>query len=275
MTSQDRNEARWFDEDCRHQPAERVDAGKQTASHGAAGSPIVRRSVAVRGLRGSTALIRALLSRCSRRNRGIVRKEEIARYLPEDPVVLEAGAHIGVDTREMSALWPRGAIHAFEPIPAIFERLVANTRRLPNVRCYPLALGDRNGRARMYVSGGGSDGASSLLAPKEHLTEHPDVTFEGTIEVQTVTIDDWARDHGIERVDLLWLDMQGYELAAMRAGERVLSSVRAIYTEVSLREVYEAAPLYAEVRTWLESRGFRAACEALPWRDMGNVLFVR
>lgn len=206
---------------------------------------------------------------------GIIPKQLIQRYLPEGPVVIEAGAHIGVDTTEMSILWPNGVIYAFEPIPEIFGRLKANTRKMKNVHCFPLALSDTTGTLKMFVSSGTSDGSSSLLAPKEHLVEHPDVLFQTTTQVQSTTLDDWIAVYRVARVDFLWLDVQGAELSVLKASPRILRSVRAIYTEVSLKEVYEGVPLYPELRGWLEEQGFRVERQELPWPDMGNVLFVR
>ena len=206
---------------------------------------------------------------------GIIPKTFLMGYLHANPVIVEAGAHIGLDTEEMSRLWPKGVIHAFEPVPELYEKLEQRTGHLRNVVRYPLAVADRSGRSKMFVSSGASDGSSSLLTPKEHLDEHPDVRFDQAIEVRTITLDDWARQQGINHVDLLWLDMQGAELAAMMAAPHVLRTVKAIHLEVSLKEVYEGGPLYPEVRRWLEAQGFRVEREALPWPDMGNVLFTR
>jgi hypothetical protein len=89
------------------------------------------------------------------------------------------------------------------------------------------------------------------------------------------TLDAWAAQNHVRRVDFLWLDMQGYELEALKSGVDLLQSVRGIQVEVSLKEVYEMAPLYPEVRQWIEEKGFRVEREALPWPDMGNVLFIR
>lgn len=207
--------------------------------------------------------------------KGIISKETIKRYLPVSPVIVEAGAHVGFDTLEMSTLWPQASIHAFEPIPSIYAQLVANTRDRANITCHPLALGATTGHASMFVSTGGSDGSSSLLRPAEHLVDHPDVKFESEIEVETVTIDDWARRAGIARIDFLWLDLQGYELAALAAGSDLLREVSVIHTEVNLKTTYEKAPHYSELRFWLEQRNFRVVKEAVPWADGGNVLFVR
>jgi 2-O-methyltransferase len=66
----------------------------------------------------------------------------------------------------------------------------------------------------MYVSRGGDVGrSSSVLAPEEHLTVFPDIPFDEIVEVEMTTIAAWAEREGIQRVDGMWLDMQGYELA--------------------------------------------------------------
>jgi len=211
----------------------------------------------------------------TKKKKGIISKKYIARFIPPNPVIIEAGAHVGMDTLEMAQLWPGGEIHAFEPIPELFERLFEKTRNFNNVHCYKLALSNFTGRSKMYVSSGASNSSSSLLFPKDHLIVHPDVQFKETIDVDVTTIDDFLLRKRIKRVDFLWLDIQGSELAAMKASPRALMSVCAIHTEVSLKEVYENVPLYEETRTWLNDNGFRVVIEALPWSDMGNVLFVR
>ena len=204
-----------------------------------------------------------------------VPKSHITRFLPSNPIIVEAGAHNGSDTIEMSKTWPEGTVYAFEPIPEIFDRLVRRTRGLNNVHLFPLALSDKTGTANIFVSSGPSDGSSSLMAPKEHVLVHPDVHFKKTIVIRTITLDVWAKENGIERVDFLWLDMQGYELAMLKASSRILQTVRVIHTEVSLKELYEGVPLYSEVRKWLDERGFRVEREELLWADSGDVLFVR
>jgi FkbM family methyltransferase len=206
---------------------------------------------------------------------GTISKDLFRAFLPSDPVIVEAGAHIGTDTLEMSRLWPKGHIHAFEPLPDLYRSLVARAGRRPNVTCYPLALGDRVGTAGMFVSGGASNGSSSLLKPTGHLQEHPDVSFGQTTPVSVTTLDAWATSNGIQRTDLLWLDMQGGELRALEAAPRLLATARLVYMEVSLVELYAGGPLYPEVRQWMERRGFRVLYEALPWPDGGNVLFGR
>jgi FkbM family methyltransferase len=147
-----------------------------------------------------------------------VPKGLIARYLPAAPVIVEAGAHRGVDTVELSEQFPDGIVHAFEPVPAIHAALCERTASRANVRTYQQALARTTGTSQLYVSGGASDQSSSLRRPKTHLRELPDVAFGEAIEVLTTSIDDWAAQHGVDRVDFLWLDLQGTELDALRGG---------------------------------------------------------
>ncbi len=207
--------------------------------------------------------------------KGIVPKEIISQYLPKNPVIVEAGAHIGLDTEELARYYPEGKIYAFEPVPDLFLQLSERTRPYKNVYCFPFALSNQTGEAVMYISSGVSNGSSSLLPPKDHLADHPDVFFEKKIHVKCITLDEWAEINNVEKVDLLWLDMQGYELNALKASSAVLEKVLAVYTEVNLKEVYDGAPLYSELREWLELRKFKVEVEEIPWEDGGNVLFVR
>jgi FkbM family methyltransferase len=205
-----------------------------------------------------------------------INKNHIRRYLPQAPVIIDAGAHVGGDSIEMCRLFPGSVVHAFEPVPAIFERLKYNTRKFDRIHCYQLGLSNQTGVQELHVSSGASDGSSSFLQPKDHLTDHPDVFFEEDITVHAITLDDWAASANINHVDMLWLDMQGYELEVLKASTAILPTVKAIHMEVSLRSTYDGVPLYHELREWMAEQGFRVEVEALPvgW-DMGNVLFVR
>ena len=53
-------------------------------------------------------------------------RHSIKQFLPKNPVIVEAGAHIGRDTLKMHAIWPQATIHAFEPVPPLFKQLKKN-----------------------------------------------------------------------------------------------------------------------------------------------------
>jgi len=201
----------------------------------------------------------------------------VKSYLPENPIVVEAGAFDGNDTLLLSQFWPRGEIYSFEPIPQLFERLVQKTTYVPNVKCYSEALSDQSGFASFYVSYYFNllGASSSLLSPKEHLDLAPDVKFPQKIEVKTVTLDEWARKNGVKSVDFLWLDMQGFELNMLKAS-KIAKTAKIIYTEVELVEAYEGQYLYDDVCSWMQNNGFRLLGidfnEETDW--YGNAVFI-
>ncbi|MBS1773236.1 MAG: FkbM family methyltransferase [Bacteroidetes bacterium] len=205
-----------------------------------------------------------------------ISKHYIKKFLPANPVIIDCGSYDGGDSIE----WVKAAnaqMHAFEPVPRLYAQLIKNIAPYSkNIKCYTVALSNENGKAKFFVSEGKSDGSSSLLQPKEHLIDHPSVTFDESIEVDTMTLDSWAAKYNVPKVDMLWLDMQGFELHMLKASKVILDTVKVIHTEVSLKETYEGVGQYNELKDWLATKGFKVQLECIPdGYDMGNVLFVR
>lgn len=201
-------------------------------------------------------------------------------YLPTTPVILEAGAFDGYDSYQMSLYWPQGVIHAFEPIPELYKKLVRLKMPYNNVTFYPVALGDHIGKATMYLSTHTTDScenfaSSSLLEPKEHLTYAPYILFNDTIQVPLTTLDAWAEKHGVDHIDFMWLDMQGYELPALMSGLTLLATTRVIVLEVEFVEAYKGQYLFDDVKLFLEKHGFKFMGLVANYGWCGDALFVR
>lgn len=196
----------------------------------------------------------------------------LRKLLPENPIILEAGAQFGEDTQWMSDFWSEGIIHAFEPLPESFNQLqqIASTRN--NIKIYNVALSEKNGPAVFYVAGG----ASSLLPPTPSFNQdyfHADL--DNPIIVNCISLDDWAKNNKIDHIDFMWLDMEGNELKALNAGENILATVKVIYTEVNLQNFWQGTVLYQDLKKYLEQKGFTEI-----WKDIvphwhGNALFVK
>ncbi|HSX26856.1 MAG TPA: FkbM family methyltransferase [Chlamydiales bacterium] len=210
--------------------------------------------------------------------------QAVKKYLPTFPVIVNAGAFDGKDSGLMAHFWLGGHIHSFEPVTELYQILEGRAANFPNLSTYHVALGDHCGPQLIYLSKHASDLAhvsqsSSLYPPKEHLKWAPEIAFDRTEIVDVATLDQWAEAQGVERVDFLWLDMQGYELPMMKASPKILSRVSAIFTELEFVEAYEGQPLYQEVRQWLEDQGFALIGGTFDFHDndawFADGLFVR
>lgn len=207
---------------------------------------------------------------------GVIDKNYIAQYLPNDAIIVEAGAYNGNDTIEMAKLWSKSIIYAFEPMPYAYDLLKEKCKNQDNIHLSQAALSNKSGTQKFFLSSGASTGSSSLLPPDKAMnTFHSDISFSEFIDVKTFTLDDWAKSEKVSRVDFLWLDMQGMEPSMLKASPEILKTVKVIYTEVNLAPVYKGAILYPEYKKWLENEGFVLVREDLPWVDGGNALFVR
>lgn len=171
----------------------------------------------------------------------------------EHPLVIDGGANRGDTVAKLRARFPGATIHAFEPIPALAEGVrqrFADDERVV-VHCAALAAEDGLLPFRVLRA----DVTSSVLAPsalkRRYNGDAVDVVEE--LEVLALRLD------GIFQapIDVLKLDLQGFELEALRGlGERLVD-VRVILTEVELVPLYDGQPLFGDIDVALRQAGFR------------------
>jgi FkbM family methyltransferase len=139
-------------------------------------------------------------------------RELLRKTLFQGAVVVDAGANIGIYSQFLSrCVGPTGSVHSFEPAPDNFKRLSAATRGLSNVRLTQAVVGERSGECKLYVS-------DKLNV--DHRAYKADGDSRRAIPIQMVALDDYFKPG--QRVDLIKMDIQGYELHALRGAQRVL-----------------------------------------------------
>jgi len=172
---------------------------------------------------------------------------EIARLVGRpDPTIVEIGCNDGSDTLAFLEAMPMARVCCFEPDPRAILSFKRNLRsRLERVSLSEIAISDRNGTIAFHMSGSGPvmgegwDQSGSIRAPKNHLLEHPWVTFGKTITVKTRTLDSWCAEHAVTKIDFLWMDVQGAEGDVITGATEILKRTRFLYTEYSNNELYE------------------------------------
>lgn len=190
------------------------------------------------------------------------------KILPNNPVILEAGAHYGEHTKKMKNLWPQATMHTFEPLDSSFSRLLEIAKNEDNVFCYNYALSSYTGKTNFYINPG-NDGASSIGAPVDF---NKNEFLTTPIEVECTTISQWADEYEIKAIDFMWLDMEGHELKALMNAGVLLNSVKAIYTEIDFIKVRDGSCLYFDLKSFLEKNGFHEVWKR-SWGALGNPLF--
>jgi len=169
----------------------------------------------------------------------------------------------------MAIRWPNATIYGFEPHPLYFEKACKSLCEFSNITLYCQALSNACGLQKFYLAGPGS----SLLMPA--IAGFFPSEKDTLVIVPIITLDAWAEKNAIERVDFLWLALEGFELPVLQAAPVLLKSVRVIYIEVNLFDFWEGTTRYHELKSWLEQKKF---CEY--WKNIiddlhGNAIFVR
>jgi FkbM family methyltransferase len=169
--------------------------------------------------------------------------------------IVDVGANRGQFTLFALHTFPEAKIVSLEPLAApaaCFRRVFAKERR---VALHHAALGPETGQSTMHVSR--HDDSSSLLP----ITAKQRQLFRGTGEVRTETVrtgplSEFLDGSSIEEPALLKVDVQGYELEALRACGDLLDKFAYVYAEASFIELYEGQVLADDLVAWLRERGY-------------------
>jgi FkbM family methyltransferase len=123
----------------------------------------------------------------------------------------------------------------------------------------PLALGEREMVAAFNELEGGGSAANSLL-PIDRTSPSVvrDAALTEQIQVAVDTVDGYCKRNGIERVDWLKVDAQGYDLRVLQGAEAMLraGAVAAISLEVNLLPMYDGEGTLQEIIGHCEKFGY-------------------
>ena len=141
----------------------------------------------------------------------------IASRVPPQGTFVDVGAHIGFVVLAVARARPGARVVALEPHPANCARLRANLALNPGVSVdvVPAAAGAQTGVARLSSEGEGTD--------FHRIAEGAQA---GTVEVEVAELDQLASARGLDRIDVIKLDVEGYEPEALRGAEALLRAGR-------------------------------------------------
>ena len=176
---------------------------------------------------------------------------DLGRRAPQvrPATIFDVGANVGQSALRFAERFPEATIWSFEPFEAAYAELEQATRGT-KVRCFQLAFGAEASTATVPLAA--KSDLNSLLVSQATPAEVPRET------VRVTTLDAFALEHGVERIDFLKIDTEGFDLAVLQGAEQLLTSraislvqVEAGMTGKNLKHV----PLEA-LRLHLEERGY-------------------
>ena len=193
---------------------------------------------------------------------------------------IHVGAFLGEELQQYRSLGLANTI-LFEPQQHLYE--MVKSKCIFGEWVFNVALGSQEDVVSMFISdreGGvlnGAGASSSILAPKKHLSEHPEVTFPSKETVVVKRFDKFIEDNEIDITshNFLNIDVQGYELEVLKGVGDKLNQIQLIIAEVNRDEMYEGCPMIEDIDSHVAGFGFERLTVHWQSQSWGDALYVR
>ena len=176
--------------------------------------------------------------------------------------VFDVGANVGQFATETLRGLPGATVYSFEPHPGAFAELSRLSG--PQLKTHELALAAEPGEATLYVYG--SETETSLINSLTPNARFPQkFGFEPhEVKVRCATVDAFCQEAGIERIDLLKVDTEGFDLVVLRGAERMLREGRVRFVYVEFNDLFARAGTtggaLVPIAEYLDPFGFSYLC---------------
>lgn len=165
---------------------------------------------------------------------------DVLAHVPGRRAVVQAGGNLGLYAKALAMEFE--TVYTFEPAPKTFAKLMHNAPE-PNIVKLQAALGD--GARLIGLSHHRRDGK-----PNDH-EGIVHVSGEGTIPM--LRLDDLR----LPVVDLLYLDLEGYELFALWGAIETVARCRPVLAVEINKSIEFCGYQRDDVRQWITDRGYR------------------
>jgi len=168
---------------------------------------------------------------------------------------VDVGANMGLYTLFAAAmLGPRGVVLAIEPSSRDFARLEAHVRlnNLTTAHLFRVAASDRRGEADLLVATEEKTGHNTLGA-----FAYASVVLQGREQVPLERLDDIVQKVGLQRVDVIKMDVEGAEYSALQGAVGTLARFHPIILmELSDRTLAQQGGSSSQVWDLLVQNGY-------------------
>ncbi len=181
----------------------------------------------------------------------------LAPYVPQDAVIIDVGAHAGQFTKLFARMAPRGHVFAFEP--AGYARsivsIVSKLHGLKNVTITSLGLSDAAGKQTLSIplksSGSLGYGLSHLGADESNRPTYNE-------DISLVTLDDYVRENGIQRIALIKADIEGWEMRLLKGAQQSIARFKpAIVLEIDRKFLARAQNTPEEIWAFFAKHDYK------------------
>ncbi|SEW49647.1 FkbM family methyltransferase [Chitinophaga arvensicola] len=176
-------------------------------------------------------------------------------YIPVLNAIIDVGANQGQFAIAAGYFYPSADIYSFEPLPDVYPLLQRNTRKLPRINTYNMALGNSNGTLEFH-SNAYSHASSALPVSALQKDMVPKTAASSSIQVAVKRLDDLQSSITFNTPSLLKMDVQGFEKEVLKGAAASLPQIDYLLFETSFVQMYDGEPLFDEMHHFVKELGF-------------------
>ena len=169
--------------------------------------------------------------------------------------IIHIGAH---ELEELSCYLKRNVsrIIWIEANPEKYDLINRKINNFENMVLGKFAAGSKNSIRNLNIANNGQ--SSSLLELGTHLNNYPEVKYDSIIEVEIKKVDEWmdANFNNKYLYNFINIDIQGFELEALKGMPNQLRIADYVYLEVNFEQVYKKCPKIDDIDKILKKFSF-------------------
>ena len=167
-------------------------------------------------------------------------------------VVFDVGANVGQTAYGLIRYLPNSQIFCIEPVEATMKQLKRDYAKYKNIQFVQAAFGSKRETVCIPLH---KNSVLNTLVKNQPRTE--DLTGQNEMIV-VETLDDFCHTNGIKKIDLLKLDVQGWELEVLRGAEGLIrrNDIYFVFAEVSFHKSDTDMQQFDELHEYMECNGF-------------------
>ena len=152
-------------------------------------------------------------------------QEKLFELVKSDMVIIDVGVNIGTTILKFAKYAENGKVIGFEPDIEMYAKAKKNIalNNFKNILLIDKGLGNETMRLKLYRVHENNPGMNRILDSGQI-----DCNYDFT-EIEVIKLDDFTRDNNIEKIDLIKIDVEGYEFNVIQGGIEVLKKMRPIF----------------------------------------------
>jgi len=147
--------------------------------------------------------------------------------------IIDIGSNKGQFSILARSFFPKAKIYSFEPQKKyldIQKKILSKNK----INYFNVGLGNKKSKKKFYITQ--REDSSSFLKPSNlDLNEYE---IKNIRNVQLDRLDNIIKSHNIKKPALIKLDVQGFELEALKGAIKILKNIDYIITEISYKKIY-------------------------------------